>query len=254
MTAPAPGGTYILLVEISSPAAIEIGRLGRLSFDSGIYAYVGSAFGPGGLESRLRRYTAGPRRNHWHIDYLLDRSEVRTALVSNSQERLECVWAQWMRDRGLILVPGFGSSDCRCKSHLFFVGGNARAEEIIRTAGCELKAILRWRSVMAYDESLDARITEAVASWGATKKKMFGGTCHLLHGNMLCGVHEDRLIVRLGLKAGAAALEEPHTRPFDITGRPMNGWVMVAPQGYAGGGLNAWLEKARAFVATLPPK
>jgi hypothetical protein len=107
---------------------------------------------------------------------------------------------------------------------------------------------------MAYDEELDARIAEAVASWGATKKKMFGGTCYLMHGNMLCGVHKDRLIVRLGEQAGAAALDEAHTRPFDITGRPMKGWVMVSPQGYAGSGLHPWLERARVFVAALPPK
>ena len=54
--------------------------------------------------------------------------------------------------------------------------------------------------------------------------------------------------------AGPAALEEPHTRPMDITGRPMKGWVMVSPKGYAGEALNAWLERARVFVSTLPPK
>lgn len=107
---------------------------------------------------------------------------------------------------------------------------------------------------MAYDEKLDARITEVIAGWGATKRKMFGGTCHLLHGNMLCGVHNDRLIVRLGQQAGPAALDEPHTRPMDITGRPMKGWVMVSPQGYAGQALRDWLDRARTFVSTLPPK
>lgn len=102
---------------------------------------------------------------------------------------------------------------------------------------------------MAYDDKLDVRITEIVADWGATKKKMFGGTCHLLNGNMLCGVHKDRLIVRLGEKAGPAALDEPHTRPMDVTGRPMKGWVMVSPQGYAGKALRDWLDRARTFVS-----
>jgi hypothetical protein len=74
--------------------------------------------------------------------------------------------------------------------------------------------------MMAYDEELDSRITGIVVDWGATTKKMFGGTCHLLNGNMLCGVNENRLIVRLGPEAGAAALEEPHAQPMDITGRP----------------------------------
>jgi hypothetical protein len=107
---------------------------------------------------------------------------------------------------------------------------------------------------MAYDEQLDARITEVVADWGATKKKIFGGTCHLLHGNMLCGVKNDNLIVRLGHEAGAAALQEPHVRPMDVTGRPMKGWVIVSPSGYQGSALNDWLDRARTFVSTLPPK
>lgn len=107
---------------------------------------------------------------------------------------------------------------------------------------------------MAYDLELDSRITEVVTSWGATRKKMFGGTCHLLDGNMLCGVHNDHLIVRLGKDAGRAALEEAHTRPMDITGRPMKGWVMVSPEGYAGDALGGWLEKARGFESTLPAK
>ena len=107
---------------------------------------------------------------------------------------------------------------------------------------------------MAYDENLDARITEVVADWGATRKKMFGGTCHLLHGNMLCGVHNENLIVRLGPEAGTAALDEPHVAPMEITGKPMKGWVMVSPEGYAGQALNDWLDRARTFVSTLPPK
>lgn len=141
MNPPSTSGTYILFVALSSPATVEVGRLGRLSFDAGIYAYVGSAFGPGGLAARLRRYQAGPVRKHWHIDYLLEYSEVRNALVSTSQNRLECVWAQWMRGRGLDFVPGFGSSDCRCMSHLTYLGNVEEVEEIIRAAGCELKAI-----------------------------------------------------------------------------------------------------------------
>ena len=107
---------------------------------------------------------------------------------------------------------------------------------------------------MAYDEMLDARIIDIVADWGTTTKKMFGGTCHLLHGNMLCGVNKDSLIVRLGQEVGAAALQEPHTRPMDVTGRPMKGWVVVEPKGYEGDSLQDWLDRARTFVSTLPPK
>jgi hypothetical protein len=107
---------------------------------------------------------------------------------------------------------------------------------------------------MGYDQALDRRITAATAVWGTTHKKMFGGTCHLLNGNMLCGVREKTLIVRLGQEAGAAALGQPHTRPMDVTGRPMKGWVTVEPRGYNGGALQGWLERAHAFVSKLPPK
>lgn len=81
---------------------------------------------------------------------------------------------------------------------------------------------------------------------------MFGGTCHLLNGNMLCGVNEITLIVRLGHEAAEAALEQPHTRPMDVTGRPMKGWVIVEPEGFEGDHLRGWLDQARLFVATLP--
>ncbi len=83
---------------------------------------------------------------------------------------------------------------------------------------------------------------------------MFGGTCHLLNGNMLCGVNETALIVRLGHEAAEIALKQPHTRPMDVTGRPMKGWVIVEPEGFKGDRLQSWLDQAHSFVATLPQK
>ena len=109
---------------------------------------------------------------------------------------------------------------------------------------------------MPYNEEIDARIRNMVASWKNTgAKKMFGGVCHLLNGNMVCGVYKDYLILRLGEKSAADALKQSHTRPFDITGKPMKGWVMVEARGFkTDDKLKAWLEKARVFVKTLPPK
>jgi TfoX/Sxy family transcriptional regulator of competence genes len=107
---------------------------------------------------------------------------------------------------------------------------------------------------MAYDPELDARVEEIATSWGASRKKMFGGTCYLLRGNMLAGVYRDSLIVRLGKDAGAAALDLPDVRPFDITGNPMSGWVMVDSENLDDAALEDWLEQARDFVATLPAK
>jgi len=107
---------------------------------------------------------------------------------------------------------------------------------------------------VAYDSELDRRVSAVIADWGTTRKKMFGGTCYVLHGNMLCGVLEDSLILRLGREKAAPALAEPHTNPFDVSGRPMKGWVMVEKAGLTDEALADWLLQARSFTEKLPPK
>lgn len=109
---------------------------------------------------------------------------------------------------------------------------------------------------MAYDEKLDARVRAIAAGWaGHSSRKMFGGVCHLLNGNMAAGVWKEFLILRLGANAADFARELPHVRPFDITGRPMRGWVMVEPAGVrTAAQLGKWLEQARAFADGLPAK
>jgi hypothetical protein len=109
---------------------------------------------------------------------------------------------------------------------------------------------------MAFDESLAARIRDAlVRTQGVAEKKMFGGVGFLLDGNMLVGVWKDALIARVGPGAYADALLEPHVREFDITGRPMTGWVLVDPEGTEGDDqLAGWIDRAAAFVRTLPRK
>jgi TfoX/Sxy family transcriptional regulator of competence genes len=109
---------------------------------------------------------------------------------------------------------------------------------------------------MAYDQALNHRISAIIAAWeGVEAKKMFGGVCHLLHGNMFAGVYREFLILRLGEDEAARALTLPFVRPLDITGKPMKGWVMVAREGWqTDAELKAWLEKAKAFALSLPPK
>ncbi len=107
---------------------------------------------------------------------------------------------------------------------------------------------------MPYSEKLDERILSGTAGWRLVRKKMFGGTCYLLNGNMTCGVYRDFLIVRLGEREGEKALAEPFTRVFDITGRPMKGWVMIEEAGFKGARLKRWLDRAKAFAESLPKK
>ena len=107
---------------------------------------------------------------------------------------------------------------------------------------------------MPYNEAIDEQVTRVISNWGTTRKKIFGGTCHILNGNMMCGVYKDYLILRLGKKDAEKALNRNHVKPFDITGRPMKGWVMVEAPGFEGSLMPQWLEKARKFVESLPPK
>ena len=109
---------------------------------------------------------------------------------------------------------------------------------------------------MAYNEEIEKKKKKIVLNWKNTDdKKMFGGVCHLLNGNMFCGVYKDFLILRLGREKAEDALKLPHFRPFDITGKPMTGWAMLAKDGFKSDTeLKAWLDQARKFVKTLPAK
>ena len=109
---------------------------------------------------------------------------------------------------------------------------------------------------MAYKEEIEKRIKKIVTDWeNTTDKKMFGGVCHLLNGNMFCGVHKEFLILRLGEEKAHKALKSSHTRPFDITGKPMKGWVMIVEDGFkSDDDLKEWLNQAADFVKAMPAK
>jgi Uri superfamily endonuclease len=123
--ATAARGTYALLLKLERGAEIAVGRLGVESFPAGYYVYVGSALGPGGLAARLARHRRSQKKLFWHIDYFLTRARIVDTLQDASGQRLECCWVcRLMRIPGAqVVVRGFGASDCRCSSHLIFVGG-----------------------------------------------------------------------------------------------------------------------------------
>jgi TfoX/Sxy family transcriptional regulator of competence genes len=109
---------------------------------------------------------------------------------------------------------------------------------------------------MAYDEALADRVRQALAAYeGVSERRMFGGLCFMLHGNMAVGVLRDELILRLGEAGGAAALAEAHTRPFDFTGKPMRTTIYLDATGSANRRtMPAWVARAAQFAASLPPK
>ncbi len=118
-------GAYILTLNIAEDAIVTVGKLGAISFPAGVYAYVGSALGPAGLQ-RVRRHVnvfASHNTNHtWHIDYLSTGAALCRVYVFVTDKRLECALASCLRaSAASSAIKRFGSSDCKCDSHLFHV-------------------------------------------------------------------------------------------------------------------------------------
>jgi sugar fermentation stimulation protein A len=113
-------GVYALVFALAQAATLGVGRSRAERFVAGYYVYVGSALG--GLAGRLRRHLGDARRRHWHVDALLDAAPVIEIWYIATGERIECAWAECLRQ-----APGlaptlfcFGATDCRCATHLFY--------------------------------------------------------------------------------------------------------------------------------------
>ena len=107
---------------------------------------------------------------------------------------------------------------------------------------------------MAYDAVLAGRVRDRLQdAAGVTEKKMFGGLAFLTHGHLTVGVYGADLIARIGPDAMGSALAEPGVRPFDMTGRPSRGMIVVAGESLDDPVLERWIEQARSHVAALPP-
>ena len=108
---------------------------------------------------------------------------------------------------------------------------------------------------MAYNLKLAERIRSELNGTPFVEKKMFGGVGFLLHGNMACGVNKDNLIVRVDPEKHNALLKKPHAKAFDLTGKPMKGWLLVEAEGCkTEKQLSAWVKEGVEFAMTLPPK
>lgn len=108
---------------------------------------------------------------------------------------------------------------------------------------------------MPYDPALADRMRLALADRpGIVEKKMFGGYCWMLNGNMLCGVEVGRFMFRVGKERESEALKRAGATPMDITGKPMPGFLWVDAAHANGTALLRWIDFAAAFVGALPPK
>ncbi len=119
---PAAPGTYVLILRADAPTALTVQRLGSVTLTAGLYAYVGSAHGPGGLRARVGRHLRAGNPRHWHVDYLTAALPVVQVVAAASGTRLECAWVRHLiaLNGASVPVPGFGNSDCRahCPAHL----------------------------------------------------------------------------------------------------------------------------------------
>ena len=110
-------GSYLLIIKLENDTKIPIGKLGELWFNKGFYVYVGSALN--GLDQRIRRHLRSNKKTHWHIDYLLKHATVTDVFYKENNIREECIIAK-KYEGTLPSILGFGCSDCKCKSHLFY--------------------------------------------------------------------------------------------------------------------------------------
>jgi Uri superfamily endonuclease len=124
-------GSYVLLMMLSGSRIITVGSLSDIRFSSGFYAYVGSAMG--GIAARLGYHLKRNKKRHWHIDYLLEEATIVDISICANNVRSECDIARSLGSQ-FDSVPGFGSSDCRCPSHLFFHTDEGRMRDGIREA------------------------------------------------------------------------------------------------------------------------
>jgi Uri superfamily endonuclease len=127
-------GSYVLLIELSEKNYIQIGKLGNIEFPASWYVYVGSAMNT--IEKRVNRHFFVQKKFHWHIDYFLKEAVLKEAYYKESSKREECDIAQLFA-HSFQSIPSFGSSDCRCKSHLFH-GEKVDLKLTINEAGLQI--------------------------------------------------------------------------------------------------------------------
>jgi len=132
-------GTYMLILRAEETSWVCAGRLGRISVQPGYYIYVGSARGPGGLSARVGRHIQKTKKHRWHIDYLRAKTTLIEVWHAGGKKRRECEWAGAMKKMGgCCPYPGFGSSDCRCRSHLFFFKIIPKLSEFSDSVGAQI--------------------------------------------------------------------------------------------------------------------
>ena len=126
-------GTYFLCLFLPFSQLIEIGKLGKIYFKKGYYLYIGKAFGPGGLKARIKRHLKKNTTKRWHIDYLKEKSTIKFYGIMENKD-FECKLAKSLY-KNFSAIKGFGCSDCKCFSHLFYSKFYCKFLDNIKKAG-----------------------------------------------------------------------------------------------------------------------
>ncbi len=129
-------GIYTLILDLCESQEIRIGSLGRLDFPAGFYAYTGSARGPGGLkrvDRHIQVLVGQKKTRRWHIDYLLPNTSFQEVVITKTPRDLECRIARNIGE-SQHAVPGFGCTDCKCKSHLHYSEDLQQLREAVQRA------------------------------------------------------------------------------------------------------------------------
>ncbi len=133
-------GTYAIVLQLIRTTTMAVGKLGPVSFNTGYYMYIGSAFGPGGLAARIGRHLKPSKKCHWHIDYLRRIAEIREIWYTLHPAKVECRWTRLLKQTrtARVVCPAFGSSDCGCDTHLFHFKRKPGIKTFRRKVGTQL--------------------------------------------------------------------------------------------------------------------
>ena len=144
-------GSYVLLIKLPEEQEMAIGGLKVIHLPGGYYAYIGSALG--GLRSRLSRHLQRNKKLHWHIDYLLQKASINNIIICETEGRIECTIAQALSSK-FDSITGFGSSDCKCLSHLFFATEEMQQEimTVLKSLGMRPRLVKNLSRGAAYIE------------------------------------------------------------------------------------------------------
>jgi Uri superfamily endonuclease len=131
---PHQSGAYALLLKPRQDVTITVGKLGTFHLTSGLYVYLGSAMGTGGIRARVSRHLRDSKRPHWHIDALTNACSVESVYWVVQTARLECAWTRALLNLSgsSTPIPGFGSSDCSnsCPAHLVQLSNSRNCWEL----------------------------------------------------------------------------------------------------------------------------